>query len=120
MTPSITFLAARFQAGEDLIPRACRYNHKAMWCDYRLRYLATAEPAERAALLVEIDRYTEMMIQFPRVAEFPPPLWRRPGEHSERYLVRCYDAAQSRYTSAAPTAAETAPFTPARKERHHA
>lgn len=95
--PSVRELAERFEREADLMPAKCRWNHRAMWCDFRLRMFAT--PARRVWLLSDLSARCDALMCSPFVEGLPPNLWRRPDETAEQYLTRCYASAEGRYTT---------------------
>jgi len=90
----IAYLQKMYKAGLAFVPESCRWNYNAMWCDARLRLLAF--PMEQRQILGWIEVHAGGLLN-PRAGDFPPPLYRLPGEDAEAYLVRCLDAAAGRY-----------------------
>lgn len=87
-------LIKRFQADEDMVPACCRWNLRAMWCDARLRLFAC--PAEQRQILDWLETHASVLLN-PRAGNFPPMLYRLPGEEAGAYLDRCQASATGKY-----------------------
>lgn len=107
-------IRAAYWSAVDLVPASCRYNFRAIWCDYRLRMYA--QPARAAWLLARVRAEVDALLSSRTAASLPPALWRRPDEDAEAHLDRCYQSAAGKWTTASVSSSDIAPIPSRTKE----